>query len=75
MLNVFNALTDGGTENGVFVWEDPTEKKKVLINAEYIRSKIIESDLVLSNHVIAQNIDATGGTIGNWQIEDKGLFS
>lgn len=73
MLNVFNALTNGGTENGVFVWENET-KSKVLINAEYIRSTIIESELVLSNHVIAQDIDAKGGTIGNWKISNTAIY-
>lgn len=74
MLNVFNALTNGGTENGVFVWENET-KSKVLINAEYIRSTIIESELVLSNHVIAQDIDAIGGTIGGLTLNSSMLLS
>lgn len=59
-VNVFNALTSNGTMYGCFVNVD----SKLYINAEYIKAGTIDVDLTLAGEIIANNIHANGGTIG-----------
>ena len=63
-INVFNALTSNRTKFGCFQNDDGA----LYINAQYLKSGTVESDLVLAGHIAAQNIDATGGKIGGWDI-------
>ena len=69
--NVFNALTNNGTMYGCFTGVN----NRLYINAAYIRSGTVSSDLVLAGEVKAQNIIATGGTIGGWILRDTWLKS
>lgn len=70
-INVFNALTSNGTMYGCFTSAD----NKLYINAAYIKSGQIDSDLVLAGNVVASDIDATGGKIGGWILRDTWLKS
>lgn len=63
-INVFNALTSNGTKFGCFY----NENGVLYINAQYLKSGTVESDLILSGHIVAQNIDAEKGTVGGWNI-------
>ena len=69
--NVFNALTNNGTMYGCFAGVN----NRLYINAAYIRSGTISSDLVLGGEVKAQNIIADGGKIGGWILRDTWLKS
>lgn len=69
--NVFKVLTGNGTMYGCFQSAD----NKLYINAQYIKSGTVESDLVLAGHVTAQNIDATGGSIGGFEIRNNALYT
>ena len=69
--NVFNALTNNGTMYGCFAGVN----NRLYINAAYIRSGTISSDLVLAGEVKAQNIIADGGKIGGWILRDSWLKS
>lgn len=60
-INMFNAVTENGTKPGCFVLDNG----KLAINATYIKSGQIDSNLVLAGEVVAKNINATGGYIGN----------
>lgn len=70
-INVFNALTSNGTMYGCFTSED----NKLYINAAYIKSGQIDSDLILAGNVVAGDMDVTGGTIGAFRITSDGLES
>lgn len=56
--DVFNRLTNGGEAQGIYL-----EDGKIYVNAEYIMSGTVNSNLVLSGSVIAENITIRGGTI------------
>lgn len=63
-VNVFNALTNNGTKFGCFTNVDG----KLYINAQYIKSGTIESELTMTGRVVAKNIEASGGKIGAWNL-------
>lgn len=69
--NVFNALTNKGTTYGCFTGVD----NMLYINAAYIRSGTVSSNLVLAGEVEAQNIIACGGAIGGWIVRGSWLKS
>ena len=70
-INVFNALTSNGTMYGCFT----SANNKLYINAAYIKSGQIDADLVLAGNVVAEDINATGGTVGAFEITNDGLES
>ncbi len=63
-VNVFNALTNNGTKFGCFT----NVEGKLYINAQYIKSGTIESELTMTGKVVAKNIEASGGKIGAWNL-------
>lgn len=67
-MDVFNRLTNGGEEQGIYI-----EDGKIYINADYIKSGTIDANLVLAGAVTASNITATGGVIGGFTLDSTSL--
>ena len=70
-VNMFNAVTENGTKQGCFTLNEDT--KELGINAAYIKTGTIESQLTLAGNVIAKDIDAEGGTIAGWDINKDSI--
>lgn len=57
--NVFNALTNNGTLQGLFMATDPNDgRQKLYINATYIKSGIINADLIQAGTMSANRVRA-----------------
>lgn len=76
-INVFKALTNGSKLYGCFtsnVGDDGI--KKLYINAAYIQAGTIGADLIFTGRIDTNNLQATGGSIGGWDvIQDDTLRS
>lgn len=68
--NVFNALTNNGTNRGCFT----AQNGQLYINADYIQSGEIHSNITFTGRLVAEdadisgNISASSGRIGGWYI-------
>ena len=79
-INVFNVLTQNSTKFGCFYGEEDENKvKKLYINANFIKSGIIDTDhlnvseIVTAKRIEGLSLNMTQGKIGGWTISSSGL--